>query len=198
MAEYLIPVPGRFAENVAMVDVETWKVPTPAGYRMPNGEVLKKRWAVCLAGVARDGMITIVDPEGDELAGLADVSVLLAGSDRVVYGATREFDQMILSGRFTNARRAHLPEPTWPAVDGAEELPWENVGISHHYERGPDVQSRGVSETLKRGEWEPVFVHLLRDVCELILSSASPGPKCRRWCEQVLVDYDFAAGLFYE
>jgi hypothetical protein len=195
VTKYEIRCPGSFRSGVAFLDLETVKVPAPEDYRMPSGEALRNRWSVALAGVARDGSISIVDPAGDEALGLEELAELLAGAESVAYGATREFDEMICRGRFTNARRAHLPVPTFPAVPGAEALSWRNVGVAKSYGdeiRGDDILSREVPRGLYDGRRDAVMVHLLRDVAELILRDGEPDEACRDWCEWVLVNFDFA------
>lgn len=195
MSRTEIVVPGSFRAGVAFLDLETTKVPTEGDFRMPSGEPLRKRWTVALAGVARDGAIWIIDPEGQEESGLAALGETLADADAVVYGATRQFDEMICRGRFTNARRAHLPLPTFPAVPGAESLEWVNVGVekSGYAElRTADIPSREVPAGLVDGRRDAVLVHLLRDVADLILQSGDPDEKCRSWCWRVLMDYDFS------
>lgn len=196
---YQIEVPGKFRSGVAFLDLETVKVPTPTGYRMPNGEVLRNRWSVALAGVGRDGWISIVDAEGREEQGLIDLAVALDEAEAVLYGATREFDEMICRGRFTNARRAHLSVPTFPAVPGAEDLVWVNVAKrnAERPERGADIASREVPAGLRDGRKDAVLVHLLRDVAELILTAGEPDETSREWCSKILMDYDFALSKIF-
>jgi hypothetical protein len=99
---------------------------------------------------------------------------------------------MILTGRFTTARRAHLPSKgPWPAMAGAGRATWRNIGVSHHWKRDRDIPSREVA----RGKWakEQVLVHCARDVIELILTAGNPSAECRRWCLRFMKDYSFAA-----
>jgi hypothetical protein len=199
MARWKIEVPGTFAAGIAFLDLETVKVAT-GGYRMRNGENLAKRWSIALAGVARDGKIVLVDGEvdgePDETAARNGLAAAIFGASEVVYGATREFDEMICKGRFTNARRAHEPEPFFPSVYGAERLSWRNVGVGKSgAERGEDCLSRDVPALLSgRTEdgWVKVMVHLLRDVADLVLEAGTPDVECAEWCRRVLVDFDFA------
>lgn len=198
MSEYVIPVPGSFAPGVALLDLETSKVETD-GFVMPNGEALRRRWRIELAGIARDGEIVLVDV-GDEAeaAGLGLIGDRLAGASAVIYGATREFDEMICRGRFTNARRAHLPVRGFPAVPGAEYFRWVNIGPGHSEPRDPDdLPSREVSATLRAGGWARVAVHNLRDVAELILVAGKPDATCATWCRRVLADYCFSVYEIY-
>lgn len=196
MGVYEIEVPGTFLEDVAFLDLETVKVPTPDGFRMPNGEVLRQRWSIALAGVARDGIIDIIDSEGEEAYALGQLGDSLRDAPSVIYSATREFDEMICRGRFTNARRAHLPTPVFPAVPGAEEIPWTNIGTQLRrlggVWRGEDVPSRDVPKALADGRRTAVIVHLLRDVVELIVTAGLPSLGCSAWCTGILVDYQSA------
>jgi hypothetical protein len=192
MGVYEIEVPGTFLEGVAFLDLETVKVPTPEGFRMPNGEVLKRRWSIALAGVARDGIIEIIDSEGVEAHVLGQLGESLRYASEVAYCATRQFDEMICRGRFTNARRAHLHFPTFPAVPGAEDLNWVEMVRQDKIWRGEDIPSREVPQGLFDGRRTAVLVHLLRDVVELILMGGSPSLGCSAWCTGVLVDYQSA------
>lgn len=195
-----IRVPGEFDGANAFLDLETAKVPT-GGFVMKNGEALKNRWSVILAGCASAGYVTLYDNQEDAL--LAELAEELVLADEVVYAGTRDFDEMICKGRFTNARRAHEDRPFFPAVPGADGFRWRNVrptaterayGLGV-FERGEDVPSRDVPARWARGDRTVVLVHLLRDVAELVLLAGDPDSECEAWCRRVLVDYDFAAGL---
>ena len=191
MPTYELKVPGQFEGT--MLDLETVKVPTPEGFRLPSGELLRRRWSIALAGVACDGRVWIVDGEGDEATALEELGDALAGSETVTYAATREFDEMICRGRFTNARRAHIPAPTFPAVPGAEEIAWRNLGAGSRVSRDPaDLPSREVPAALARGDADAVAVHLLRDVAELILLAGRPDATATEWCSRVQRELGFA------
>lgn len=199
MSEFVISVPGETGlDDSALLDLETRKVPAPEGFRMRNGEPLRSRWSAFLAGVYRSGEIRLVegDDESDVLTGTASA---LAAPSEVVYCATREFDEMIMKGRFTNARRAHEPEPFYPALEGAENLRWRNVrpvaklaARGRSAPREADVESRDVPSYWEDGYDEIVMIHLLRDVVELILLAGNPDLRCRTWCASVLTDREFA------
>lgn len=193
MSVYSVAVPGRWARNVAYLDLETVKVPT-GGFVMPNGELLRNRWSIAMAGVGRNGAIYLgLWPHEVQqltwLNGMLGASSLGPTPVEVRYSATRDFDEMICRGRFTNARRAHLPRPSFPAVPGAETLPWLNVPIRRRHERGPDIPSREVPQGLKDGRGKQVLVHLLRDVAELIADDGRTGKVTQAWCADVLGDY---------
>lgn len=199
MSVYEIAVPGRFVRGVAFLDLETEKVPTPAGFRLPSGEPLRRRWAMTLAAVARDGLLTLVDCEGSERAGLAELSDLCVDADRVVYAASRQFDEMVVRGRFTNARRAHLPRATWPSAAGSARWRWENVRKAGRSgaERGVDVASRLVPSVLRSGGdgWERCAIHCLRDACDLVLAVGAPDRVCSEWLRRFLGDYAWARAV---
>jgi hypothetical protein len=193
---YAIEIPGSYASDVAYLDLETVKVELPGGFRMRNGETLRRRWSVALAGIAAGNDIFLFDAVGDESYALYAISDALAPFGTVVYGATREFDEMICKGKFTNARRAHETVVFYPAVPDADEIEWRNVGVgkSGAY-RAADVPSRDVPKAIAKGELEIVLIHLLRDVADLILEAGSPDAVCAAWCGAVLASNDFALGL---
>lgn len=198
MARYEILVPGKFRNGSALLDLETVKVAT-GGFEMANGENLKNRWSIRMAGVALDGKIGLLDSEGVELDILGALADEISTAAEVVYGATREFDEMISKGRFTNARRAHEATPFFPSVPEADELPWRNVGVakSGNY-RAADCPSREVPVLIARGDvagWELVMIHLLRDVVDLILEAGDPDEECAAFCRYVLASSGFALSL---
>jgi hypothetical protein len=194
VSEFVIPVPGNFPSGIAYLDLETKKVPTHPVFTMKNGELLRKRWSVIMAGIARDGEICLVDGEGEEgiLAGITNVCW---ASETVVYAATREFDEMITKGRFTNARRAHEDEPFYPAAYGAEYWNWRNLGVipdDLRALRSTDIPGKAVPGLIAAGMSDVVMLHLLRDVATLILMGGEYDRECERWIKRVLVYDEFA------
>lgn len=201
-SEYVIPVPGSFTEGIAYLDLETEKVPADdatrdrsqfGGFWMKNGELLRRRWSIVMYGVALTGEIHLSCnlTEKANLFGLGD---LLYRSNEVVYAATRQFDEMIAKGRFTNARRAHEDTPFFPAVLGAEDMRWRNLGpIPDDIRklRGEDLPSKGISQQIAQN-WEGVAIHLMRDVVSLILMDGDPDQECRQWCRRVMRSGSFA------
>jgi hypothetical protein len=219
--EFRIEVPGTFRRCTAYLDLETKKVPTNRNLRakqemadffvMQNGEVLRSRWSIIMYGVALNGGIVLSDNDTEEqnLTGLGDILSeynLGAGSGgfmeghvhEVAYAATRDFDEMIAKGRFTNARRAHEPVPFFTPVPGADQIQWRNLGPKIPNKiaaiRQPDIQSESVPRFIESGHTGLVRVHLLRDVVQLIIWDGRPDEKCLSWCERVLFSYDFALG----
>lgn len=198
ISQYVIPVPGWFRRGVVFLDLETEKVPVTdkngAPFFMQNGEVLRMRWSAIFAGLARDGNIYLVDGEG-EAGILASISNICWRSREVLYAATREFDEMIVKGRFTNARRAHEPKPFYPAAFGAETWNWRNLGPIpaglRERREGNDLPSKGISQRMG-DDWDGVAIHLLRDVVSLIIMGGEPDSECNSWCERVLSDTPFA------
>lgn len=193
---YTVPVPGRFlGDSTAYLDLETRKV--PCQWSFPSGECLRRRWSAFLAGVATDGVITIVEAAGSETDFLQAVRDSIGTADVVIYRATRQFDEMILKGRFTNARRALAAVPFYPVMPGAEDLTWDcrkhEPGSEWQQPRG-DVPSKDVPSIY---ELNPalVMLHLLRDVAELIGAYGQPDSAAEAWLRKVLTDPVFADGL---
>lgn len=158
---------------IALVDFETRKVPTPAGTTHANGEPLKTRWQIFAAGIALDGKIFILYTEDGEREEdfLGRIGDMLELADEVGYFATREFDEMIARGRFTNARRAHAPAPYFPAVPGADALPWRNLrrsGERFPERPGSQIPSKDVPTAWKAGRRAEVLDHLRWDVEQLV------------------------------
>ncbi len=192
---YLLTVPGSFRTGEVYLDLETVKVPTD-GFVMANGEPLRNRWSAFMAGLAVDGELWLIERTGSEADFLATVREVMGTADSVVYGATRDFDEMILRGRFTNARRAHEPEPFYPALPAADELEWRNMGPGKVGFRAPDIPSRDISATYfgRAGKPNPdlVLIHNLRDVAELIYQFGDPDALCREWLVNVMTSDSFA------
>lgn len=189
--ETVVRVPGHFSDEAAFLDLETVKVPAGSvgseGFRMKSGELLRKRWSAFMAGVAYDGEIRILEQTNSEQDFLVGVRAAIGNADTVVYAATREFDEMILKGRFTNARRAHENIPFFPAMPGAYELWWRNMGVLDKGDRTKDTDSKGVWREYNSGLRELVLIHNLRDVAELILAAGDPDETCAVWCRTVLL-----------
>lgn len=189
-------LPGYVCDpDVAYLDIETRKVPLDPPYQMASGEMLKRRWDVITACVIRGNRAFLVHAASLELV-LEDLSSVLKDVTRIVYGATREFDEMILKGRFTNARRAHAAEPFYPALAGADEFSWVNVGTDKpDVHRAPDIESRWVPQVWEKGgreKRENVLIHNLRDVCELVLMGDEADEDMQLWCRRVLASNFYA------
>jgi hypothetical protein len=168
------------SNNVAYIDIETRKVPAPAGFPQ------RLRWQVFMVGIGLwEGESPAVylydefDPETgarySEAELLRQVREFLAenGVTELRYAATREFDEMVLRGRFTNARRAHLPRPGWePNLD---DLPVRWVNIRKNLAPTPpaprgdwDCASRDCPAVWAAGDLERVRAHCLEDVVSMM------------------------------
>ena len=185
-----IAVPGKFlGEGVAYLDLETRKV--PCEWYFPSGERLRRRWSAFLAGIATDGDILIVESAGSERQFLSAVSNALGTADTVIYRATRQFDEMILKGRFTNARRALAAEPFYNAMPGAEDLTWDCRKHDPDSEwqalRTRELPSKDVPAMYEINP-DLVMLHLLRDMAELIGAYGEPDYVCATWLRRVLTD----------
>lgn len=160
----------KLPAGVALVDFETRKVPTPAGTCHASGEPLRARWQIFAAGIARGEKIELLYGD-DETDLLRQIGERLEGATEVGYWATREFDEMVARGRFTNARRAHAAAPYYPAVPGAETLPWRNLrrtGERFPERPGSQIPSKDVPAAWKAGRRDEVLEHLRWDVEQLV------------------------------
>jgi hypothetical protein len=193
-----VRVPGVFDGSGVMIDLETRKVATAAGTRHASGEPLRSRWSIVMAGVAKAGVIRLLAGDSEPEM-LKMVSKAVGRPEYVAYAGTREFDEMICRGRFTNARRAHARSVMFPAVPGAECWNWWNVwkatkngATLRTIERAADIPSREVPDGILDGRGQLVRIHLLRDVVELIVAIGGPDDECLAWCVKVLESNDFA------
>jgi hypothetical protein len=195
---WTVDVPGSFRSDVCFLDLETVKVPARPGFRLKTGEPLGRRWSAFLAGVTSYRRISLVERYGSEEAFLAGVREEIGSARTVVYRATRKFDEMILKGRFTYARRGPEDVPFYPAMPGAERLDWrcERPDPDGFWEsvRVRELDSANVSGTY-RTDPGLVRLHLLRDVAELIGAYGEPSERCGQWLVRVLSDDNFARDL---
>ena len=205
LSEYVIPVPGWFKDDYSFLDIETRKVRLPEpGFYMRNGGLLKMRWQVFMAGVARNQKITLIEHADDEGDILDRIGELVHGSSIIGYSAgSRQFDEMVLKGKFTNARRAHELVPFYPFMPWAEDMDWVNYhrGIRSNINiqcRQRDVESKDVPLASHDGRIGLVLVHILRDVAEVILDSGYHDSMCGKWCEDVLTKHRFANDQIFQ
>ncbi len=174
MRTWTVDLPSELPEGVAYVDIETEKVELANPVRG-----FPRRWRPFLVGLASGSTLTLVAGEEAELA--TEVERLLAGHE-VRYAATKRFDELVLTGRFTNARRAPLPEPgPWPTV-AVDAATWKNLGRQPENDRAADVASIEAPVAWYDGRERAVLVHCLRDVAELLYAEGFE----LAWCREVL------------
>ena len=174
MRTWTVDLPGELPEGVAYVDIETEKV------ELANPvKGFPRRWRPILVGLASGSTLTLVAGEEAELA--AEVENRLRGKV-ACYAGTKRFDELVLTGRFTNARRAPLPEPgPWPAV-AIDACSWRNLGRQPENDRAADVASIEAPKAWYDGRERAVLVHCLRDVVELLMADGFEV----EWCRAVL------------
>jgi len=171
---WTVDLPNELPEGVAYVDIETEKVELANPVRG-----FPRRWRPFLVGLASGSTLTLVAGEEAEL--VAEVESRLSGKE-VRYAATKRFDELVLTGRFTNARRAPLPEPgPWPAV-AVDAASWKNLGRQPENDRAADVASIEAPVAWYDGRERAVLVHCLRDVVELLMADGFEPV----WCRAVL------------
>jgi hypothetical protein len=186
-----IEVPGTFRDAIAYLDLETRKV--PCRWHFPNGVPLSRRWMAFIAGVATAGRIRIVESAGDEREFLKGVRAAIGHADTVLYSSKNKFDEGILKGRFTYARRGWADEAFYPPMPGADSLDWDRRSGETLYTRLREVEldSRYVPSVYERDS-ALVLVHNLRDVVAMIAGYGEPDAECEQWCRRVLTDIDYA------
>lgn len=194
-----VKIPGRYLDGTAYLDLETVKV--PCDWKSPAGERLTKRWSAFLAGVTCGSEILLVEREDEpELDYLGMVREAIFKADTVLYRATRNFDEMILKGRYTYVRRGPASVPFYSVMPGAEDLTWDcrKPDPTGRWEsmRERELPSKEVSATYRTDPGR-VLVHLLRDVCELIGAYGEPDAECEAWLTRVLTDWNFADSLLF-
>jgi hypothetical protein len=171
----VFPLPkGQSTGIHAYLDLETRKTPTN-GHTMANGEVLNQRWEPFAMGVAVNDEVHLIYG-GTEIQRLTELEKLLdtnlpTGEKRVIhYTASRQFDEMILRGRFTNVRRAHEDKPFYPAMRDPDKYGWKNMALDKENTRTAppdDIPSKDVPAYWARNEGkdrEQVLSHLRADV----------------------------------
>jgi hypothetical protein len=187
-------IPGQVVTTKGEIylDIETRKVPVPLGIGFPG----RLRWQPFMVVFGEGDVLTLVS--GDEAPVVREVTNRVRDKV-VVYGAVRrDFDRYVLTGRFTNARRALLPAPgPWPAVPDSAPAAWVNrhrvLGPTN---RAPDVPSRDVPTAWAHGEGgrDLVRLHCLRDVVELMMLDRATKMRkpARWWCHRFLTDTPWA------
>lgn len=174
------------------IDIETKKVDAPDGWGY------KKRWScfmACVANFDNYNNLRVTILYGDESLLINRLKKRLDGFCQIEYSGTRQFDEMVLKGRFTNARRALSPVPgEWANLD-LEPFDWKNIWNElkgKEVNRASDIESKFVPDAWKKGQTTIVLLHCLRDVLEMIAGKFGLGD-----FERILEDNLFGFDLFY-
>lgn len=199
MITVTIPIPGRVADGTAYLDIETRKV--DFGKYLDDGWLMKRRWSAFAIGIAADGVVTLNATYDEPL--LLKSAADLIDHRSVTYAATRQFDEMILKGKFTNTRRAHADRPMYEAMPGASRRTWRNIykdvlrsnaGLFREH----DIASKDVPDYWCTDQRSMILVHLLRDVLELVFADGKLNAEARAWIRLVLFSNNYAAKLIEE
>lgn len=184
------------------IDIETEKIKIDRWIR-ETGEAVGLRWNPILIGTGflHEGR-WFVEISFDWSSWTGFVEAMKEDTDLMIYNATREFDEMILKGRFHNARRAHFPEKPdhYPGIS-EKTFDWLNirkVAKEKIFERDCDIESKNVPTAWKKGEEKRVFVHLFRDVVGLILQDPDTTVNDISGVIEYLEDYSACEKLFEE
>lgn len=199
MITVTVPIPGRVADGTAYLDIETRKI--DFGEYLDDGWLLKRRWSAFAIGIAAGGVVTMNATYDEPL--LLKSAAKLIGYRSVTYAATRQFDEMILKGRFTNARRAHAERPMYPAMPGASSRIWHNIyrevrESNRNLTREHDIDSKNVPDYWCTDQRILILVHLLRDVLELVMADMKANAEARAWIRLVLFSNAYATSLVEE
>jgi hypothetical protein len=181
--------------SVTWIDIETVKV------RMPDGRL---RWNPVVIGTAFDfagqwrfDLAFNFETDADWVDWLGSIR---ANSSHMIYAATRSFDEMVLKGRFLNARRPFFSKRPdgWPGIDD-DLFTWENTaktmatGPDMTARRGPDIRSRDIPKIWPKRE-NDTLIHCWRDVVDILFRdplvefSDYSVPEVYR---RVMEDYDY-------
>lgn len=192
MLKNVFKVPIEMPFPQCYVDIETTKVPCPPGwFRRTKDCWLKKRWKpfmVTIAYCSEGSLIFETFASESEYELIESLKEKLEGKE-VRYGATRKFDEMVLCGRFTNARRAFSPIPgDWPNLSKAS-ITWVNVCGVLMPEREREMEGIDCPIFWKSKNPEKLDIlwkHCIRDVIELVVADAYATPYLRK----LLTDFD--------
>lgn len=171
-------IPLRATLDTAWIDLETEKHQLAEPFPMPTGHPLRQIWQPFAIGLGYEhhGQLVVELSYDWHLDWQTYLRLLPFTALR--YAATREFDEMVAKGRFTNARRAHLQEPgPWPHIP-EQKFKWVNVHkAAVPVDRSPDIASKDVPTAWSRGARSLVLTHLFKDVVQLVVSDPSAGVK---------------------
>lgn len=161
---------GRGESGRIWFDIETKKVLAPEDW------LYRRRWQPFMVSVVRSvgGEMTLeVWASDDEELLIESLNELFReeGPKELAFDATREFDKMVLAGRFTNARRAFSSCPgSWPHLE-ENDFRWTNLRrvLLPSPARRADCLSRDVPELWANGKESIVSLHCARDSADLAL-----------------------------
>lgn len=172
--QYFYASEDRLPKGVAWFDVECVK--TPISH--PDWE-MRSRTVPVMVGVIvcdREGGISWFQTETEEET-IALLQMLVDDGIELRYSATRSYDELVVTGRWTYACRGAAERPgPWKAVVGGTF--WNIRKYEKHigFEREFDISSKDILEAWGKPEYmDAIRLHNLRDVLLLVLSD----PMCR-------------------
>lgn len=171
--EIAFPCEEEIAEDVVYFDIETRKLPAPAGwFRWTEDKWLSSRWScfMCTVGYYSAGRFILISAASNDEEELVEWIESYLDGCTAKYNATRKFDEMVLCGKFTNARRKFAEVPgNWPNLTGAD-INWTNIHKTAMKApcRSFDILSKEVPNEWKKNRFSvDLITHSLRDVLEL-------------------------------
>lgn len=161
---------GRGESDRIWFDIETKKVLAPESWPY------RRRWQPFMVSMVRSvgGVLTLeVWASDDEVVLIESLNELFCerSPKELAYDATRDFDKMVLAGRFTNARRAFSPCPgSWPHLE-ENDFRWINLRrvLLPSPARRADCLSKDVPKLWTNGKKSIVSLHCARDSADLAL-----------------------------
>jgi len=160
--------------GVAWFDVECVKAPISH----PEWGMKSRTVPVMVGAIVCDweGEISWFQTETEEET-IALLQMLADDGFELRYSATRSYDELVVTGRWTYVRRGPAEKPgPWKAVVGGRFRNIRNVEGHIGFDREADIASKDIPEAWGKPEYmDAIRLHNLRDVLLLVLSD----PWCR-------------------
>lgn len=177
LAAFLFPAAWG-PKDLAWLDIEGVKVKAPESW---SQQTRTKAFMVGIGRFVEDGFLVHIYTGKEEYVMNAVKTV--AHDRTLVYYATRDYDRMVLEGKWTQFRRSMSDRPgDWPNV--GDGWFWQNLRDITTYQRmtwdrlrsirSPDVESKAVPEIWTVNP-DLVILHNVRDVIELAVLDSRAG-----------------------
>lgn len=177
-----------FPTNTIWLDIECDKVTAPTGW------AYRTRARAFMVGVAyfTPGSLIIEVVTGSEASVMDYVRTMCEGAE-IRYTATRQYDKLVVEGRWTYARRGPSANPgEWPSVQG---LNWVNVRyapkVAHGLVRSPDIASADIPHTWP-SQCDTILLHNVRDLLLMVLEDTT-APEFTY--DRAIIESDVTAAL---
>jgi hypothetical protein len=175
---------NTFPEKWTLLDIEAVKTAAPVDWPF------KMRFKTVMVGLGYwddSGFRIDIYASDDEKALLEAVEDALGLSDVACYDATRDFDRIVLEGRWVNFFRRHSEvSGDWPSLEPVDEseTDWRWLNLKKFLvtkslvDRSADIEAVEVLTRWPKGDREPVWNHNLLDLVDFGLKVSN------RFCAQ--------------